>query len=264
MPTLTIMVLTHNEAEIIARCLSRLTWADDLLVIDSFSEDNTRELAEAAGARVLTHPFKNFSDQCNWGLSQAQGDWILQIDADEMVTPELRDSVQATLAAEPAIDLFSLQRDSYVFGRLMRSSSWSGEWIPRLFRKGAVTFAGEVHQDPQVNGRPVGKLDGKLIHYTYRSTAKYFEKFQLYSTLWAEKAYANGRRTGIVKAMGSSLWRFFHNYFIRGEIRDGKVGFVIALLGGMHTFIRHIKLWGLQHAEEFGRIDGEDDNGAER
>lgn len=263
MPTLTIMVLTHNESEIIARCLSRLAWADDLLVVDSFSTDNTRELAEAAGARVLTHAFRNFSEQCNWGLAQARGDWILQIDADEMVTPELRDSVLATLSAGPEIDIFSLQRDSYVFGRLMRSSSWSGEWIPRLFRRGAVTFAGEVHQDPQVNGRPVGKLDGKLIHYTYRSTAKYFEKFQLYSTLWAEKAHANGRRTNIAKAVCGSGWRFFHNYFIRGEIRDGKVGFVIAVLGAMHTFIRHIKLWGLQHAEEFGRIDEEDDDGVE-
>lgn len=264
MPTLTVMVLTHNESEMIRLCLDRLRWADELLVIDSFSEDDTRELAAALGAKVLTHPFRNFSDQCNWGLARASGDWILQIDADELATPELRDSVLRVVASNPPEEIFSLERDSYVFGRLMKSSSWSGEWIPRLFRRGAVTFAGEVHQDPQVGGRPVGKLEGKLIHYTYRSTRKYFEKFELYSTLWAEKAFANGRRTTIPKAVAGSVWRVFHNYFIRGEIRDGAVGFVIAVLGGMHTFMRHMKLWGLQNAERFGRVYEEDSDGADR
>ena len=259
-PRVTAVVLTRNEEEMIARCLARLSWADEMLVVDSLSTDRTVELAREAGARVLSHPFRDFSDQTNWAFSQAEGEWIFQIDADELVTPELRDSVLAAVAA-PRWDIYSLKRDSYVFGRLLRSSSWSGEWIPRLFRRGSVTFAGEVHQDPQIGDREVGRLDGVLIHYTYRSTEKYFEKFQLYSTLWAEKAAAKGRRTGIVKASISSLWRVFHNYFIRGEFRDGRVGVVLSILAGMHTFIRHMKLWGLQNAEEFSRIyeeDGED------
>lgn len=262
-PTITALVLTKNEEEMLPLCLERLSWADEMLVVDSGSSDRTVDLAATAGAKVLHHEFRNFSDQTNWGFSKAAGDWILQIDADELVGAKLRDSVLRTVASDPGEDIFELKRDSYVFGRRMKSSSWSGEWIPRLFRKGSVTFAGEVHQDPQVNGRPVGRLDGVLIHHTYRSTAKYFEKFELYSTLWAEKAKARGRRTGILKATASSLWRVFHNYFIRGEFRDGKVGLAVALLGGMHTFIRHIKLWGLHNAEEFARIrEDKDDDGA--
>lgn len=266
MERITAVVLTRNEEEMIGRCLGRLAWADEVLVVDSFSTDDTVRLAEAAGARVLQHPFRDFSEQTNWAFAQAGGDWILQIDADELVTPALRDSILSALRNGPPYDIYTLRRDSYVFGRLLRSSSWSTEWIPRLFRRGSVTFAGEVHQDPQIGDRATGRLDGLLVHYTYRSTAKYFEKFQLYSTLWAEKARARGRRTGIVKAGVASIWRCFHDYFIRGGIRDGRIGFVLAVLSGMHTFIRHIKLWGLQNAEEFARIyETEDvDGDAER
>lgn len=261
MATVTAFVLTFNEEEMLPLCLDRLKWADEILVLDSGSTDRTVELAKQAGARVEYHPFRNFAEQCNQGLDRASCDWILQIDADELVTPELAESVRKTVASQPREDIFSLCRDCCAWGRFMKASSWSGDWIPRLFRKGAVQFAGEVHQDPQVDGRPVGKLDGKLLHYSYRSAEQFFKKSEFYSTLWAIKARANGRRTNIAKALVSSFWRTFHNYFIRGEIRDGKIGFVMAILAGTHTFTRHIKLWGLQNEKEFARIsdyDGKD------
>lgn len=261
MPSVSAVVLTHNESEVIAACLSRLRWADELIVVDSFSTDDTRDLAAAAGAKVLTHEFKDFSSQYNWAIAQATGDWILTVDADEMLTSALRDSIVAAVRANPETDIFAMRRDSYVFGRRMRSSSWSGEWLPRLFRRGTITYAGEVHQDPRIGGRKVGRLDGLLIHYTYRSVVRYFEKFQLYSTLWAEKVNIEGRRTSVPYALASSVWRVLHNYFIRGEWRDGSVGFVISVLGGMHTFMRHMKLWGLQNREKFGRIHEEDFRG---
>lgn len=258
MATVTAFILTFNEEEMLPLCLDRLKWADEILVLDSGSTDRTVELAKAAGARVEYHPFSNFAEQCNQGLDRASCDWILQIDADELVTPELAASVQRTVSSQPCEEIFSLCRDACAWGRFMKASSWSGDWIPRLFRKGAVQFAGEVHQDPQVNGRPVGKLDGKLLHYSYRSAEQFFKKSEFYSTLWAIKARSQGRRTGIAGAVTSSLWRMFHNYFIRGEIRDGKIGFVMAILAGMHTFTRHIKLWGLQNEEEFARVCGYD------
>ncbi len=258
MPSVSAVVLTWNEREMIPHCLSRLQWADEIVVVDSNSADDTRELAAAKGAKVLTRAFTNFADQFNWAMAQASGDWIFLVDADEIVTPELAESVRRAAGSNPSADIFLCRRDSYVFGRRMRSSSWSGEWLPRLSRRGAIEYTGEVHPDPQVGSRPTERLDGVLLHYTYRSMAKYFEKFQLYSTLWAEKAYAGGRRTSIPKALGSSVWRVFHNYCIRGEFRDGAVGFVCSVLGGMHTFIRHMKLWGMQHRERFGRIYGQD------
>lgn len=258
MATVSAVVLTKNEEEMLPLCLGRLSWADEVLVVDSGSTDGTVALAEKAGARVLYHAFENFASQFNWGLANATGDWTFLVDADELVTPELRDSVLATVARGPTEDIFLLRRDSYVFGHLMKASSWSGEWIPRLARRGKMSFTGEVHPDPQVGDGPLGRLRGVLLHYTYRTTEQYFKKFDLYSSLWARKAMERGRRTGLVKASASSLWRFFHNYFIRGEIRDGRVGFALAVLGGMHTFIRHMKLWGLQNAAKFGRVEDRD------
>lgn len=262
MERISAVVLTYNEEDLIRTCLSKLTWCDEVLVVDSYSKDRTVELAKAAGARVLQNPFGGFASQTNWGFAQATGDWYLQIDADEFVTPELRDSVIATVRAGGPLDLYALKRDSYVFGHRMRSSAWSGEWVPRLFRKGCIEFTGEVHPDPQINGRPLGRLGGRLIHYPYRDTKKYFEKFQSYSTLWAEKARERGRRTSIPLACASSLWRIFHDYFVRGCILDGRIGFVLALLAGAHTFTRHIKLWGMQNAEEFARVYEEADDAA--
>ncbi len=262
MPTLTAFVMTKNEEAIIRQCLEKLQWADELLVVDSHSTDRTREIAGEMGAKVLTRDFSNFSDQANYGLSQARGDWIIQIDADEMLSPALRDSIRKTVAGHPKEEIFALRRDAVVFGRRLKSTAWSKEWVPRLFRKGAVTFAGAVHQDPQLAGRPVGHLEGILLHYTYRSTEQYFAKFQVYSTLWAKKARENGRRTSLTVAAASSLWRVFHDYFVRGGIRDGRIGVALALLAGTHTFIRHIKLWGLQNAAEFAKIaDGADHRG---
>lgn len=249
--TVSAVVLTRNEAECIADCLSRLRWADEILVVDSFSTDNTRELAAAAGAKVLTHAFTDFSSQYNWALAQAAGDWVYTVDADEMTSPELAESIVRTVRANPRYRIYTVRRDSYVFGRLMRSTAWSGERLPRLFRRGEITYTGEVHQDPRIGGRPTGRLDGILHHRTYRSMAQYFDKFQLYSTLWAEKAYARGRRTGIAKAVAGTVWHLFHNYFIRGEILDGVTGVACCLLGGAYVFIRHMKLWGLQNAEKF-------------
>lgn len=263
MARISALVLTRNEEEMLPHCLACLKWVDEMLVVDSFSTDRTVPLAEAAGARVLVHAFEGFASQTNWGASQATGDWILQIDADELVTPELKRSVLATVASNPETDIFTMRRDSYVFGHLMGASSWSKERIPRLYRKGTLRFEGEVHPDPCLGGRPVGKLDGVLLHYPYRHVSKYFDKFQLYSTMWAEKARERGRRTSIPLAVVSSLWRVFHNYFIRGEIWDGRTGFLLSVLGGMHTFIRHTKLWGLQNLDTLSqvrdyRVDEED------
>ncbi len=254
MPTVSVVMITLNEEEILPHSLSRLRWADEIVVVDSHSTDRTREIAAEAGAKVFTRAFKDFSDQTNWAMAQATGDWILIIDADELATPALRDSVRRTVESNPSIDIFYIPLDSYVLGRRMKARSLSGEWHPRLFRRGTIEYVGAVHQDPQIGGRPTGKLEGKVLHYTARSIAGTFKKSEKYALLWAEKAYAAGRRTNIPKAVASALWRMFHNYFIRGEILDGSIGVACSVAAGTHIFIRHMKLWGLQNKELFSRI----------
>ncbi len=257
--TVSAFIMTRNEEEMLPHCLSRLTWADEILVIDSHSTDNTQDIARSFGARVIVRDFAGFGPTCNFGQDEATSDWVLHVDADELVSTRLRDAVKRTVAAAPTTDIFSVQRDSVVFGRRLKSSAWSGEWLPRLWRRGVLRFEGVVHPKPLLEDRPVDRLDGVMLHYPYRSVAKYFEKSESYSTLWAEKARDKGRRSGIAKGAASGLWRVFHDYFIRGGIRDGRVGFLLALTGGMHTFTRHIKLWGMEHAAELGRVDEEID-----
>lgn len=255
MSTVTVFILTKNEEELLPACLARVGWADEVLVVDSGSTDRTQQIARDAGARVVEHPFTDFSTQYNFGLNESRSEWAMQVDADEMVTPELRDSVLAAVRGDDGkTDVWALERDAYVFGHRMRATSWSHEWIPRLFRRGCARYTGEVHPILELGGRKVERLRGILLHYTYRSVVQYFQKDESYSTFWAQKAYEKGRRTGLANAFFSSVWRFFHNYFIRGEIWDGYIGLMLALLAAEHTFIRHIKLWGMEHADEIRRI----------
>lgn len=248
MPTLTAMVMTHNEEKRIGACLERLAWADEMLVVDSFSTDRSVELAEAAGARVLRHEFVDFSSQINWGFEQAKGDWILLIDADELVTPELRDSIRKTLADGPRFEIYEVVRDAFFLERPMRASSWSNDRIPRLFERGRVSYSGSVHQSVNVDGRQVGVLDGKLLHHTYESIEHYFEKIQTYTSFGARDAFLAGKKCGIPLIFLNSFWRFFHNYFFRGEILDGRMGLLSSGLAATYSFMKYAKLWGLRDA----------------
>lgn len=243
---LTVQILTRNEEEMLPGCLASVAWADEILVVDSFSTDRTREIAEASGARFLQHKFDNFAAQHNWGLEQATGDWILVVDADEVVDEELGASVRAVVSSERAeFEIYNVIRDAFFLGKRMRSAAWSGERIPRLFRRGGMTYSGLVHQKTETGGRPIGTLRGRLLHYTYRSMAQYFDKMRLYSDLWAENAFRNGKKVGIPRVFVSAWWRFMHNYFVRGEIVDGAYGLITASLYSIYTFTKYLKLWGL-------------------
>ncbi len=250
MPRLTVMVMTLNEEKRIRACLERLSWADEMLVVDSGSTDQTVEIATAIGARVVFHEFTDFSSQINWGFGDATGEWIFLVDADELATPELCESIRKTLATEPQFDVYQVVRDAYFLERPMRASSWSDDKIPRLFKKGSVTYTGLVHQGVNKKSTDMGLLDGKLIHHTYDSIEHYFAKIQKYTTFGAKDAFDKGKRTSIPVIFLSAFWRFFHNYFIRGEIRDGKMGLLSSGLAATYSFIKYAKLWGLEDAQK--------------
>lgn len=246
MANLTVCVITLNEEEILPLCLASATWADEILVVDSHSTDGTREIARKFGARVLEHDFAGFAAQLNWAFEQTTTDWIMVVDADEVVDQELRAAVEEVMASPaPEFEVYDVVRDAYFLGRRMRSSSWSNERLPRLFRRGAMVYKGLVHQVPDYGDRPVGVLRGRLIHYSDRTVEQYFQKFQRYTTLWARDQFAKGRTVGLPRAVLVSQWRFFHNYLFRGEIRDGAHGFLSSVLAMAYTFIKYVKLWGL-------------------
>lgn len=251
MEKISVVIITKNEEEMLPACLERLAWADEILVVDSLSNDGTVAIAEAAGAKVLSHPFEDFASQMNWSVARAAHDWILLVDADEMIPPELRDAIRGVLAdPAPEYDVYNIVRDAFFMGRRMKSSTWSGERVPRLFRKGHLHYEGAVHSRTVTASPARGMLPGVMLHYSCRRIDRYFAKMELYSSLWGREMSEKGRKFSWARTFASVWWRFVHNYFLRGEIRDGVHGFISAGLGATYTFVKYVKLWGYNRERE--------------
>jgi (heptosyl)LPS beta-1,4-glucosyltransferase len=253
MPKLTVSILTLNEEEMLPAALASVAWADEIVVTDSGSTDRTTEIARAAGARVLFREFDDYSAQHNWAFEQIENPWILVLDADEAVDGELARSIRETLATEPKYEVYDLVRDAFVLGHRMRSTAWSHERLPRLFKKGVLAYRGLVHQTAEFGGRQTGLLQGRLLHHTYRDMEQFFRKFQHFTSLWAKGQHAKGRRVSLAYCTANSIWRFFHNYFFRRELLDGRYGFILSVLAMAYTFIKYIKLWDLNRLDDLRR-----------
>ena len=246
--TLSVLILAKNEADKIARCLESVAWADERVVVDDFSTDATAAICRQFGALVVQRTFDNFSAQANFGLTHLQGDWVLALDADELVTPELRDRIRQVLRDNPPLAGFSFKRRNYFLGHPMRYGGWYHD-IFRLFRRDAVRFAGELHHVPQVSGR-IGRLDDETRHFPFQSLVQFIERQNRYSSMGARERLAAGRpdertlmrqlRTRPVKL----LWKF---YVKKQGFREGTHGVVFSVLYAWVHFLTWAKCWeGLQ------------------
>jgi glycosyltransferase involved in cell wall biosynthesis len=243
MPALSVIVITRNEAHNIRDCLASVAFADDIVVLDSGSVDGTPELASAAGARVEAAPdWPGFGPQKNRALALARGDWVLSLDADERVTPELAEQIRRVLAAGDAADGYEMPRSSYFCGRFMRHGGWWPDRVLRLFRRSAGRFTDDkVHERVLVQGR-IGRLDAPLEHWTYRSLDAALEKMNRYSSLSAQGLQARGRQASLASAIGHGWWAFVRTYFLRRGFLDGSQGFLLAVLNAETSFYRYAKL----------------------
>jgi glycosyltransferase involved in cell wall biosynthesis len=255
-PVLTILTLVHNEEEMLPSCLQSLAALrekapTELLVVDSFSADRTREIACSAGARVLQHEFADYSSQYNWGMEQSLGEWILILDADETLDVRLADSIcTVILAPLPEFEIYRLVRNSFFLDRRMRSTAWSGECLPRLFRKGVLSYSGQVHSRLDLGGRPVGLLEGRLLHHTCRTLDRFFAKNRRYAVLWAEDAFMKGKGASLARSFASAGWRFLNDYFLRRGFLDGSRGFLASVLCAVYTFEKYARLWDMRRKRE--------------
>ncbi len=241
---LSVIVITKNEAANIADCLKSVAFADELIVVDSGSTDGTVELARALGARVeVTADWPGFGPQKNRALDLATGDWVLSIDADERVTPELAREIQATLAA-PRGDAYEIARLSNFCGRDIRHSGWWPEYVLRLFKRGAARFNDVVVHERVVpaDGRAPLRLEGHFQHYPYDNLDALITKINRYSSDAAAMMYAKGRRTSVLGALGHSFWTFVRIYLIRRGFLDGRHGLVLAVTAASGSFFRYSKL----------------------
>jgi glycosyltransferase involved in cell wall biosynthesis len=243
---LSAVIITRNESARLRACLESLAFADEIVVVDSGSTDDTVALARSCGAKVTVTPdWPGFGPQKNRALDLARCDWVLSIDADERVTPELRASIQAAML-EGGFDAWRISRRSSFCGQFMKHSGWYPDRVVRLVRRGSARFSDAlVHEKLEVRG-PVGDLRGELLHESYADLEAVLSKIDRYSSAGAEQLRQKGVRGTLAKALGHGAWAFVRTYLVKSGFRDGRLGFVLALTNAQETYYRYLKLWLLQ------------------
>lgn len=238
------VVITRNEAARIGRCLDSVRWCDEIVVVDSGSVDETVKLARDAGARVIHHEWQGYGPQKRFAVAQAAHDWVLCIDADEVVTPQLRAAVEAAFR-NPGAKAYEFARCNRFMGRYLRHGEGYPDWVLRLFdRRHAQWSADAVHENVQTS-EPVARLRGDLLHDSAQTLHAYLEKQNVYTTLQAQALFERGVRPGVLRLVLSPAVRFLKFYVLRLGFLDGVPGLVHILIGCFNSFAKQAKLMAL-------------------
>lgn len=251
MKKLTAIIPVGNEIHNIEAVIASVDFADEILVVDSFSTDGTFELAEKLATKVIRRPFDYPSSQKNWAIPQAEHEWILLLDADERVTPELKAEIIDILKnPDPNMVAYWIGRMNHFMGKQVHYSGWRNDKVIRLFKRDVCKYEDKhVHEEIMADG-PVGALKNKLYHNTYITLDKYMEKMNKYAT-WQAKDY--DKKTGTLTPYHfiiKPFWGFFKHYIIQSGFRDGVVGLTIGYIQGYVVFMRYVKLWLLRRQRD--------------
>jgi glycosyltransferase involved in cell wall biosynthesis len=242
MTSVSVTIITKNEAGNIRSCLESVRWASEIVIVDQFSEDGTAEISEKLGARVFQEPWQGFARQKNSAIDKARGPWILSLDADERVPPPLRGEIEKVLARDDALDGYAIARKNFFCGKWIRHGGWYPDYNLRLFRRNAGRFQERtVHEKVVVRG-PVGSLRHPLEHYTYKSVADYLHRLERYSRLAAAELASQGRRPRGYSLILRPLFTFFKMYALKGGFLDGRAGLFLAVSYGYYTFLKYYRI----------------------
>ncbi|MBI4820998.1 MAG: glycosyltransferase family 2 protein [Deltaproteobacteria bacterium] len=245
-PGLSAVVITKNEAGNIDRCLSALTFCEEIVIVDSGSSDDTVERARAHGARIVDHPFESYGAQREFARTVGRSPWLLTVDADEVVTPALADEVARVLQSGPRFVAFEVPFKNYFRGEWIRRAGYYPDRHIRLFQKASCRYDASrpVHERLVCDG-PVGRLRAHVEHHTFGSVGRFVEKSARYAEHWALAAHARGRRAGTSAIFLHTVGRFFRAYFIQLGFLDGTTGLVMSGLQAAEVFQKYVRLWEL-------------------
>jgi len=241
-PSLSVIIITMNEAINIRACLQSVAWADEIIVVDSGSSDATLEICREFTKKILINKkWMGFGHQKNLALQQATCDWVLSLDADERITPALQQVIKKVISA-PDADAYSIPRQAYFLGKAMRHGGWWPDYVVRLFKRNAGEFSNVlVHETVCVRG-VVKKLKEPILHYSYISLEQLLDKINAYSTAGAAQAQSKNKRGSLAKALGKGCWAFFRAYCLRAGFLDGSAGLIAAIFKAEETYYRYLKL----------------------
>lgn len=243
MTPVSVTIITRDEAANIEACLASVAWADEVLVVDCGSTDRTVDLAKAKGVRVVVKDWPGYGAQKNFAATQAAHHWILSVDADERVTPELATEIRARLAGQVSAAGFRIPRVTFHLGRWIRTTDWYPDYQLRLYdRRRARWKERRVHESVTADG-PVEDLANDLQHFAYRDITHHHQTMDRYTTLAAEDMYASGRRAGFADLAFHPPAAFLRNYVLRRGFTDGIPGFIISAMNAHYVFLKFAKLW---------------------
>ena len=242
-PKITALAITFNEEINVKRYVENLSFADEIIFVDSQSADKTAILASEMGVKVIEREFTNFSEQRNFAISLAKNDWIVFFDLDEILTPSLKTEIKKVITNSEGNVAFFVKRDFFFMGKSIHFGGWQTDKAIRIFNKKHCTYNGNlVHESIKANGK-IGILKNKLNHYSYKNFDNYNNKLNLYSKLQAENLYLKKLKPNAYHFLFRPLYRFLWQYFFRLGILDGKEGFILAYVHSFSVFKRYLQLW---------------------
>lgn len=261
---LSALVTTFNEAESLADCLRSLDFCDEIVVVDSHSSDDTVAIARSFDrVRVLERTYFGAASQKNWAIDRLRFDWVLILDADERVTPELRDEIEDVLSQPSPPTAFAIPRRTFAMGRRLRYSGWQNDRVVRLFRRDAARYPNRrVHAD-MVTLLPPTSLSGAIDHYMVEDLGEYIQRIQRYAWWGAAQLWRDGRRAGPWEIAVRPTWRFLRTYLVQLGVLEGTRGLVMCALQAYGTFLKYSMLWSWRAETARGsepRLPAFDDN----
>ncbi|WP_395067163.1 glycosyltransferase family 2 protein [Flavobacterium sp.] len=240
---ITALAITFNEEENVKRYVESLSFADEIIFVDSQSTDKTVEIAEQMGVRVLQRKFDDFSNQRNYAIDQAANDWIIFFDLDEIITKELELEIKNTILNSNNKVAFFVKRNFFFMGKNIKFGGWQNDKAIRLFNKNFCKYNGNlVHEEVKANGS-ISVLKNKVNHYSYKNFDNYNDKLNLYSMLQAENLYIKKIKPSAYHLIFRPFYRFVWQYFFRLGILDAKEGFILAYVHSFSVFKRYLQLW---------------------
>ena len=244
---LSVVVITKNEGERIADCLKSVDWADETVVLDDESTDNTVELSRSLGAKVFQRKMDIEGKHRNYAYGLAKNDWILSLDADERVTPELRQEIIETLKNNPSCNGYVIPRRNFIGNTWVRYGGLYPSAQLRLFRKGVFRYDEEAEVHPQAYmPDPRGQLQSDILHFTYRNFTDAIAKLDRQTDLEARKWFRESRRIGVFSTLRKMVDRFWRAYVSKQGYKDGVNGLFLAVNAGMYQFLSYAKYWEMK------------------
>lgn len=250
---LSLVLITFNAGTSLKACLASVPFADEIVIVDSGSTDDTRDIAAAYGAKVVHQEWLGFGAQKNRAVAAANNDWVLCLDADERLTPELAQTIAALWrdGAVPSAPAFALCRRNRFLGRWLRHGEGYPDWVVRLFDRRRARWSGDVVHEKVIADSAPGRLSGDLLHESAESIDDYVAKQNRYTSMQAERDFAQGKRVTVPRMLASPLARFFRFYVIKGGFLDGIAGFAHIAIGAWASFLKYAKLYALQQKPRF-------------